>query len=449
MLVRLLAIFLFGQQASAPTIRLDVKQVLVPVIVTDKKGHPVADLGASDFHITEDGVQQDIVAFTKESAAAFARAARVPDGAKGQAAGSAAAAQHIWVICFDTLHTSNSSFTRAKAAVEKVLDKGRENGDQFVLVSLGRQLQIVQPATRDVAALRARLGSKEFAATMGGSETGQLANGMNDVKRRLDGFCSSCPCGRDANDRKSTCDVERQQIRQDLDARAEQFAMYSSAFFAGLKGLVEELAKLEGHRTVVLVSDGFTLTPGKELYAIASSYLPNSPYFKLDPARNMQPVLDESLKVAAARNIVLSTIDTRGVYSPAFLAGGSNDASNAGPGGTGRQEMIAHSGTTNAMRGGSLVEEMDSKMSSVAQNNGSVLAQLAKATGGIYFHDSNDLPKGFREVLEDGSVSYVLAYVPKNSAADGNYRRISVEVSAKNAAVRAKAGYWAENAAAH
>src|ERR1022692_2970012 len=51
-----------------PTIRLDVQQVLVPVVVTDKKGHHVSGLHASDFQILEDGVEQEIASFSRDTA---------------------------------------------------------------------------------------------------------------------------------------------------------------------------------------------------------------------------------------------------------------------------------------------------------------------------------------------------------------------------------------------
>ena len=37
------------------TIREEVRQVLVPVVVIDKKGHHVTGLQASDFHVSEGG----------------------------------------------------------------------------------------------------------------------------------------------------------------------------------------------------------------------------------------------------------------------------------------------------------------------------------------------------------------------------------------------------------
>ena len=214
--------------------------------------------------------------------------------------------------------------------------------------------------------------------------------------------------------------------------------MFGNSFLAGLKSVLEELAKIEGHRTLLLVSDGFTLRPGEEPYAIASAYLPDSPYFKFDPARDIQAVLDESLKIAAAHDIVVSAIDARGVYSPSFSQRGLSDASSAAPRSVG------------ASRGGTVLEDMDSNWSSVEQHRGSVLAQLAEATGGIYFHNSTDLLQGFRKILEAGE-SYVLAYVPKNPTADGKFRQITVTVNAPgvkpgNLVVRSKSGYRPEPA---
>ena len=56
----------FGQ--SQPTvIKADVRQVLVPVVVTDKKGHHVLGLKADDFEVSEDGTPQKIVAFSTSS----------------------------------------------------------------------------------------------------------------------------------------------------------------------------------------------------------------------------------------------------------------------------------------------------------------------------------------------------------------------------------------------
>ncbi len=47
---------------------MDVRQVLVPVVVTDKQGHHVTGLTQTDFKVFEDGVEQKITAFSSERA---------------------------------------------------------------------------------------------------------------------------------------------------------------------------------------------------------------------------------------------------------------------------------------------------------------------------------------------------------------------------------------------
>ena len=460
----ILAFSASGQQlpvdapASDPTIKLNVRQVIVPVVVTDKKGHPVSGLRTSDFRITEDGVEQEIVAFTREVAPSTPAAAAAPasttaaTGAPGPSNFPAAASGspgETWVFCVDALHTDFASLVRAKTAIDKALDRGSSAGGQFVLLTIGRRLRVFQPATRDAALIRAKVNSKEFANLPAESDSPQITAAVSEIRKRMDLYCSGCPCGRDAGNRHDTCDVERQQIRHDLDARSEQFAAFDKEFLGELRSVVQELARLDGRRNLLFISTGFSLMPGRELFATAGAYLPNSPYLKFDPVHNLQGLLDQSLKIAAAQNIVVNTIDARGSYSPAARPGGLLDASNAAPGSTGRQEVLARRDTTNAMRGGSLLEETDSKWSSVEIDNGSVLSQLAKASGGVYFHDNNDLQKGLREALDDRRETYVIAYVSKNLAQDGKFRQIAVTLSSAHAktgsvVLRAKSGYWAE-----
>jgi VWFA-related protein len=87
---------------------------------------------------------------------------------------------------------------------------------------------------------------------------------------------------------------------------------------------------------------------------------------------------------------------------------------------------------------------MDHEAGIVALQNGSGLQQLARATGGVHFHDSNDMLKQFRSALADGLEYYLLAYTPKNQVRDGKFRKITVEVTNKKHHVQAKIGYWAE-----
>jgi VWFA-related protein len=90
------------------------------------------------------------------------------------------------------------------------------------------------------------------------------------------------------------------------------------------------------------------------------------------------------------------------------------------------------------------MEAVNRAESSAGRENADVMAQLARETGGLFFQNSNDLPKGITRALTDTREYYVLAYVPKNEAPDGKYRKIKVEVNGGDKLrVNAKAGYWA------
>ena len=65
-LARLLTAVETRMAAPGPTIKVEVRQVLVPVVVTDSAGHRVNGLTQADFQVFEDGVEQQITAFTVE-----------------------------------------------------------------------------------------------------------------------------------------------------------------------------------------------------------------------------------------------------------------------------------------------------------------------------------------------------------------------------------------------
>ena len=62
------AVSVFGQQAepSAPPIRVQVNEVIVPVTVTDDKGRFISNLEQKDFQILEQGKPQTLEFFSRE-----------------------------------------------------------------------------------------------------------------------------------------------------------------------------------------------------------------------------------------------------------------------------------------------------------------------------------------------------------------------------------------------
>jgi VWFA-related protein len=433
------------------TIRVDVQQVLVPVVVTDKKGHHVSGLRASDFRILEDGVQQQIAAFSSDTAGSVDDIGALSKPAAGGVAPTQGAAQpgprHTFVICIDTLHASPANAARMREALENLFEKekptGAQGAAQYVLIGIGRQLQVLQAASTNPLAILLKIRGPSFQSAMEGLDASALSAQLQNIRSRMDEFCKRCACGTRSG--RQNCDSDIDTLKQSVDAEADRWTAPTKGLLEQFKSVVEELAKLPTGRTLILVSDGFSINPKREFYAAVSAYLPSRPEFKLEESRDVDPALREALKIASERNVTIYTVDSRGGAAPSLASTGPMDA-----GASGSSSALGDLGPRNpnqSVRAGTLQSTAGTQANPFASAESASMEQLARATGGVYFHESADMLKQFHSALADGREYYVLAYRPKNSAQDGKFRSITVETNDKKLSVRAKAGYWAAGAA--
>jgi hypothetical protein len=76
--------------------------------------------------------------------------------------------------------------------------------------------------------------------------------------------------------------------------------------------------------------------------------------------------------------------------------------------------------------------------------NNQVMSDLAQATGGLFFHNNNDLPYGFRQLGSIPEVSYVLGFHRRDTATDGKYHKLKVTLRESNPyVIQARPGYFA------
>jgi VWFA-related protein len=427
--------------AQDTTIRVDVQQVLVPVVVTDKKGHFVTGLHQSDFRIFEDGVQQEIASFSSDTAGSADDISALSKAASGGAAAHSGP-RHTFVICIDALHASPANAARMRTALENLFEKEKPGDAQYVLIGIGRQLQVVQAATTNPLALVLKIRSAAFQSMMGGLDASALSAQLQNIRTRMDEFCKRCACG--TRPGRGGCDSEMDTLKQSVDAEADRWSAATKGLREQFQSVVEELAKLPTGRTLILVSDGFSLNPKGDFYAAVSAYLPNRPQFKLEGSKDGDPGLREALKVASERNVTIYTVDSRGGSAPSLASTGPMDA---GAGSGGAMSDLGPRNTNQTVRAGTLQNAVGAQANPFTSAESATMEQLALATGGVYFHDSADMLKQFRSALADGREYYLLAYRPKNSAQDGKFRSITVETNDKKLSVRAKLGYWAAGAA--
>jgi hypothetical protein len=159
-----------------------------------------------------------------------------------------------------------------------------------------------------------------------------------------------------------------------------------------LREIVDFLGGMNGTRVILLASSGF---------------LSGTLEFDQDQ------VIDRALR----SSVVINSLDAKGLYL--------EDAPQTGPGGGVRSVTYAQTLGTRPKE---------------AAND--AMGNLADGTGGLFFHNSNDLELGFRELGMQPETSYLLGYVP--DPPDGKYHRLKVSLAARrHEAVQARMGYVA------
>ncbi len=124
-----------SQEAAPPTFPAQVEQVIVDVVVTDKKGNAIRGLKQDDMTVIEDGAPQAVVSFEAvelpdQPSATPPPPPRVsvntaPDEQRGR----------TFAIVFDDMHITPWKANQAKAAVASFLEKGTREGDRVTLIS--------------------------------------------------------------------------------------------------------------------------------------------------------------------------------------------------------------------------------------------------------------------------------------------------------------------------
>jgi len=424
--------------APAATIKVHVNQVLVPVVVTDKHGHNVTGLRSADFQVFENGVEQNLSLFQTENdrvpedlpAVSIDPSAPVPAPSKPDL-NAKAKLRRTYLICLDTINSSFSNFTYVRGALRKLF-KQEDGGDSlYAILTVGRTLAIPQNLTSNPTKVLFAIGSKDLSRAIQQSESTNMKHQQDELSYMLDDYCGRCPCagsatasGRMATGSDTVCNGKLGKIKMWAGSAAEERSILTREFLKNLRSVVTRMAQLPGKRILVFVSDGFNTRPGRDLFGVIAAYT-RDPGVMMDSSVNdAEPEIQDILRVASAHDVVFYTLDSRGLTPP---GGGTFDAS---------EEV-------HLSRAAVILPQIMQQRQVTEMEDQAPLAELARATGGLFFKNNNDLFKGMKQAFADGREYYLLAYVSTNPATDGKFREIKVVVNGKELTVRAKHGYWA------
>jgi VWFA-related protein len=430
-----------GQQ-GVPVFGAETSQVLVDVVVRDRKGRLVRDLSASDFEVYEDRAKQTIsnfrvVALAMDRASdspAAAAAPSLPSASPEPAAAPSLPAPHptpaasqsgpaVIAFVFDRL--SPKARDIAHKAALAYSDKGHVSGDLVGVFSVDvASVHVLQPFTGDVAAIRAafdRAGRQPQAMEEADfrSQSRDHDQSAQDADTRI-GALSAAGIG-NAGTAQAVASLAVQEgfdvMQSRILASADRLGRDQEGFAStnALMSVVNGLKALPGRKTIVFFSEGLQLSSnvlGEFRSVIANANRANVTVYAID-AGGLR--VDSTIKDARAEVVAMGE---RRIHQE----------ERGGVGSVGDRPMT---------------EGLERAEDAVRENPHVGLGQLAEETGGFLLANTNDASQGFERIQEEMRFYYLLSYSPTNAAFDGSYRSISVKVNRPGVSIYTRKGYLA------
>ncbi len=395
-----------------------VNLVLVPVVVHNAKGQTVGTLSKENFQLFDKGKPQEITKFSIEKSggkAAAAKEAQTPPVPPGESALSPDIPERFVAYLFDDTHLQLGDLIRARDAAGRQIDGMAKTDRTAVYTTSGQDQTGFTDDREKLHQALLRIGSRSSANPGAPASCPEIGYYMADMivnkgdtaaldSGALEGaICKMGPAAALTPAQKAAFEAAYQEAKTLIPEQARQVLNVNShetrASLAALKDVIRRLAAMPGQRIVVLVSPGF-LTPQEQ--------------------QDKDEVLDRAIRA----NVLINSLDARGLWTDPALDAGS-------AGGT----------ITN---GYMLLKQQYDRQSLSAQTG--VLAEMAAGTGGAFFEKSNDLDAGLRHLVTAPEYYYVLGFSPQNLKLDGSFHSLKVTLKAlaqAGLAMQARQGYYA------
>jgi VWFA-related protein len=394
------------------TLKVSVRLVQVSVVPRDAEGRVVGSLRKEDFQLFDNGKPQVISSFsaakTGEGTGADEQSSASSPGALLSPSNAPVAAGHDVAYVFDDIHATFGDLASARDAAKRHLEALRPEDRAAVFTTSG---QLGLNFTADRQRLQDALKGLRPHPLASGVTCPPMTPYMADLIVNQDDRETLSVATQDAINcvsggmgKSSPAELERaEQVAKSVAFEVLSASSSEAQSTLGiLREVLQRTAVMPGARSMVLVSPGFlTMT--------------------LDTRQAIGDLIDSALHA----DIIVNTMDVRGLSTPVAAPNSSHPANPVARSRLDREETAARS---------------------------DVMANLAYATGGMFFHNNNDLDEGFRRTADAPEYIYVLGFSPQKL--DGKFHKLKVAVTAEEGnrpagknpgklTVQARQGYYA------
>ncbi len=423
------------------TFKVSTKAVVVDVVVTDSKGHPIRGLSQQDFQLSEDNKPQTVRYFREFTDKEETPAPSTSESAPVTQTASAPSAQPstltapspnvfnnrapanqsgaVTMVLFDTLNTPPQDQIFARQQLIKFLES-KPKVSQFALCMLSSgeyPLSLIQGFTTDETLLLAAAKGKR-----GQTRNNRWQLAANETQNALTNVSGLTAEGRTSGFQNLTGALQRMQAEQFVDDTSERAARTIDSMML----LARYLSGISGRKNIVWLSASFPIAISLgPLFNDSAIDNPNFTY-KIKRATNL----------LADAQVAVYPVDVRGLQ--VFTADLGSSAGVGGPRSfqppdpTNPNSSQQPAGMPQGTNFANMAGEMDT------------MTQFAAATGGKAFLNTNGIKEAITTANEQGSNYYSFSYTPTNKIYNGKFRKIKVQLAQKGYKLAYRQGYFAD-----
>ncbi|MCX7604162.1 MAG: VWA domain-containing protein [Bryobacteraceae bacterium] len=394
---------------AAPVITVDVDEVVVDLIVRDRRGRLLKDLRPEEIEIFENGQRQEV------------RSLRLIEGPQAVLENQ----QRVTLDPLRQLRLVSLVFERlgpeamrlSRDAANHLVARETDPNVYFAVFRVDPALRVLQGFTRDKGLLRKAIER----ATSG---VGTNLRPERDEARAARTQAQAADAARAAQPPAAGQAADGANYAEQAMARAlrnmEQFLEQTTREQQGSLSLTSLLALVKGQQGLAGRKTAIYFTE----------------WFMVDEA---QDTMYQTLVGEANRtNFTFYTVDAKGLTTWSQSAPSVDTLQSVNELPTGLENTATRTQET-----ADGMKRTDRQVAATRNNPQAWLQSLAVSTGGFLVGETNDFRRPMERIIEDIYAYYEATYKPQNRNFDGKYRQLSVRLKRENAVAQSRAGYFA------